>query len=155
MSFKNTLFFTETLRKWPIGIATDRVCTKPYTIEPANSEEKPVHLSVGDIVWVPICGLLADPKYFTNPEKFDPERFNEENKQDINPYAFLPFGVGPRNCIASRFALLECKIIFFYLLTNFELVPVKRTLIPMKLSKSSVELRAEGGNWLGFKRITK
>ncbi|KAI4462852.1 cytochrome p450 [Holotrichia oblita] len=40
-----------------------------------------------------------DPEYFSNPDKFIPERFSEENL----PNTYLPFGLGPRNCIGDRF----------------------------------------------------
>jgi cytochrome P450 family 9 len=44
-----------------------------------------------------------DPKYYPNPEVFDPERFSEKNKHNIKPFTFSPFGVGPRACIGKVF----------------------------------------------------
>lgn len=145
--------FSETLRKWPIAIALDRVCTKPYTIQPVNPSEKPLHINKGDNLWIPTFGIHHDPKYYPQPDKFDPERFNDENKHNINPYTYSPFGLGPRNCIGSRFALMEFKTLFFHLLHNFEIVPVKRTQIPVKFSKDLFNIKAEGGNWLGIKPL--
>lgn len=40
-----------------------------------------------------------DPKYFPKPEVFDPERFNDENKKNIVPGSYIPFSIGPRNCV--------------------------------------------------------
>ena len=40
-----------------------------------------------------------DPKIYENHDKFDPERFSDENKHKIKPSTFIPFGFGPRNCI--------------------------------------------------------
>ncbi|CAG9824140.1 unnamed protein product [Phaedon cochleariae] len=144
---------SETLRKWPGAIAVDRICTKPYTIEPTLPGEKPVHIKKGTVMWLPIIAIHNDPKFYPNPDKFDPERFSEENKGDINPYAYLPFGLGPRNCIGSRFALLENKTVMFHILRHFEFVPTGKSRIPLTLSKRSFNLLAEGGFWFGLKRV--
>ncbi|CAH1376298.1 unnamed protein product [Tenebrio molitor] len=146
---------SEALRKWPPAIAVDRVCTKPYTIEPKTPDEKPVHLENNSLIWLPIMGLHRDPQYWPDPDRFDPERFSEENKANINSYAFLPFGSGPRNCMGSRFALLETKTLFFYILSRFEIVPVEKTQIPLQLSRKTFNVTAEKGFWLGFKRRVK
>ena len=129
---------SETLRKWPNSIAVDRICTKPYTIEAKYPDEKPIHLEKNDVVWLPIFGLHRDPQYYPEPEHFDPERFNDDNKANINPYTYLPFGSGPRNCIGSRFALLETKTLFFYILSHFGIVPVENTQMPLVLSKNNL-----------------
>lgn len=115
--------------------------------------EKNLQLEKGDTIWIPVFGIHHDPEYYAEPEKFDPERFNDENKRNIKPYTYLPFGVGPRNCIGSRFALLECKTLFYHLLLNFEIVPIKQTVIPLILSKSFFNVKPEGGQWLGLKPI--
>lgn len=143
----------ETLRKWPAGNILDRMCTKPYTIEPKYPDEKPLHLKVGDFFWVPVFGIHRDPKYYPEPEKFDPERFSDENKHKINPYTYIPFGIGPRNCIGSRFALLEVKTVMFYLLSHFEIVPTKKTTIPEKICKKSLMLSIKDGFHLGLKPL--
>ncbi|KAK4882967.1 hypothetical protein RN001_006286 [Aquatica leii] len=141
---------SETLRKWPPGVITDRVCVKPYTIEPVKDGELPLHIEKGRILWIPVFGLHRDHKYFINPERFDPERFNEENKSKIHPYAYLPFGIGPRSCIASRFALMETKVLYFYLLAKFNIVIVDKTVVPLKVAKSAFQLTSQGGFWLGL-----
>nr|CAI5847744.1 unnamed protein product [Callosobruchus analis] len=144
---------SETLRKWPNNVASDRVCTKPYTIEPSKPGEIPIHLKKGDTIWMPIYGLHHDYRYFPHPERFDPERFSDENKDKIVPYSYLPFGAGPRNCIGSRFALLETKAVLFHLLSQFEIVPINKTQIPLKLNKKSFNFVAENGFWLGLMKL--
>nr|QTM97431.1 Cytochrome P450 [Sitophilus oryzae] len=145
---------SEVLRKWPVAVALDRVCTKPYVIKPKNPGEPTIHLAKGAAVWIPVHGIHMDPEKYPDPEKFEPERFNDENKDRINPYVYLPFGTGPRNCIGSRFALLELKALLYKTLLNFEIVPTKKTRIPLVLTKD-ISVRAEGGYWLGLKRINK
>lgn len=62
-----------------------------------------------------------DPKIFENPDKFWPERFAvERNSEKQNPFAYVPFSAGPRNCIGQKFAMLEMKSIITKLLRNFE-----------------------------------
>jgi cytochrome P450 family 9 len=146
------LYLLETLRKWPITPFVNRVCTIPYTVEPKEPHEQPISFKKDAIVMLPIYGLHHDPKYFPDPERFDPERFNETNKPKITPYTFVPFGAGPRKCIGYRFALLEIKVLFFYLLSKFEVVPTEKTQIPVKLSKKSLNMTPEEGLWVELKR---
>ncbi|XP_072397933.1 cytochrome P450 9e2-like [Diabrotica undecimpunctata] len=144
---------SECLRKWPAMPTLDRLCTKPYTIQPVLPEEQPVQLKPGDIVSLPIYSIHHDPELFPDPETFDPERFSEENKADIKPYSYMPFGLGPRNCIGSRFALLETKILFFYILRYFKIVPIEKTDIPIKLDKNVFQFVPSKGITVGFERI--
>jgi cytochrome P450 len=51
--------------------------------------------------------LHHDPRSFPEPERFLPERFAPAARASIPPYAYLPFGVGPRTCIASRVATMQ------------------------------------------------
>lgn len=95
----------ETLRLFPPIPIGERVCTKPYTLPGTD-----VTLEPGTIVQFPIWSLHHDAKYWPEPEVFKPERFLPENKADIKGFTHVPFGMGPRNCIAMRFALMEAKV---------------------------------------------
>jgi len=55
----------------------------------------------GTQIFVPTLGLHHDPKYYPDPERFDPERFNEEEKKKRPHFSYLPFGEGPRICIGK------------------------------------------------------
>ncbi|KAF5291527.1 hypothetical protein FQR65_LT01840 [Abscondita terminalis] len=148
------MVISETLRKWPIGFMIDRICVKDYTIEPVNPWEKNVVIEKGALIQIPIVGLHRDPKYFPDPDKFDPERFSEDNKQNIESFTYLPFGSGPRICIASRFALLESKVLMFYLLAKFDLIKIDRTLYPMKVGGQLFNIVPPNGVWLGIRPRT-
>lgn len=96
------MYFTESLRKWPPAIIADRRVTKKYTI-PHSDNSPALTLDKDQLVWIPIYALHRDPNIYPNPEKFDPERFSDENKNSIDPYTYLAFGSGPRNCIGKLF----------------------------------------------------
>nr|ATP15900.1 cytochrome P450 [Spodoptera exigua] len=146
---------SEALRLWPPAVTLDRICTKDYNMgKPNPKSEKDFILRKGTGVWIPAYAFHRDPQYFPNPDKFDPERFSEENKHTINPTTYMPFGVGPRNCIGSRFALCEMKVMAYQILREMEVSPCEKTCIPAKLSKNTFNLRLEGGHWLKFKQRT-
>lgn len=146
------LLLAEVLRKWPGVIASDRLVTKPYTIQPVLPHEKPVHLEVGDNILLPIFAFHRDPKYFENPDKFDPERFSPENKHKIDPNAYIPFGAGPRYCTATRLSMLLMKMIYYHMIKNFEIVPVDKTLTNLEMDKDALSLYPVGGFPLGLKK---
>jgi len=138
----------ETLRLWPVATFLDRVCAEDFELPPALPGDKPFLLKKGMNVWFPAYGLHRDPKYFEKPDEFYPERFLDENKKDINPYVYIPFGIGPRMCIGNRFALLQTKVVLFHLLARCELKMCTKTTYPMRLSKTSITILADGGFWL-------
>lgn len=139
------MVLNETLRYYPPALMTDRVCSKEYQL-PEPVEGCPGYkVEKGMVLFISVGGLHHDPKYFVDPHKFDPERFSEERKHEINPYAYIPFGVGPRRCIGDRFALMENKILFVRLIRNFEIKLSPKTKYPMVFDKASVNMRPENG----------
>lgn len=63
--------------------------------------------------------LHRNPRYWENPEGFDPERFNEANSHQRPKFSYLPFGQGPRQCIGMNLALMEIKIILSMVLQHY------------------------------------
>ncbi|KFQ31702.1 Cytochrome P450 3A29, partial [Mesitornis unicolor] len=116
----------ESLRLFPPGGRIERVCKKTV-------ELNGVTIPKGMVVVIPAYVLHRDPEYWPEPEEFRPERFSKESKESIDPYTFLPFGAGPRNCIGMRFALLVVKVAVVVLLQNFSFRTCKDTPIPLVL----------------------
>ncbi|XP_069889707.1 cytochrome P450 3A9-like [Dipodomys merriami] len=116
----------EVLRLYPIAGRLERACK-------ADVEINGVVIPKNTVVMVPTYALQRDAKYWPEPEEFRPERFSKKNKESINPYIYMPFGVGPRNCIGMRFALMNIKLALVRLMQNFSFQPCKETQIPLKL----------------------
>lgn len=140
---------SEALRMWPPAVVSDRYCVKDYMYDDGAGTR--FIIDKDTTLWIPTIAIHRDPKYYPNPDKFDPERFNEQNRNNINIGSYLPFGVGPRNCIGSRLALMEVKTIVYYLLKNFSFEPTEKTEIPLRMSKNMFALQAEKGVWLELK----
>lgn len=140
---------SETLRKWPPAVVTDRKCTKEYLLK--SNDGNDVLLKRGDEIYIPIFNIHRDPTFYENPEKFDPERFSDENKRLIQPSTYLPFGLGPRNCIGSRLALMETKAIIFNVLSRFSIVRSENTQDPLQVQKNVLlALQSEKGLFVRF-----
>uniref|UniRef100_A0A8V5HAK4 unspecific monooxygenase n=1 Tax=Melopsittacus undulatus TaxID=13146 RepID=A0A8V5HAK4_MELUD len=75
------------------------------------------------VVMIPAYVLHRDLAYWLEQEEFRPER----REASIDPYTFLPFGAGPRNCIGMRFALLIVKVAVVVLLQHFSFRTFKDT----------------------------
>ncbi|XP_039312296.1 cytochrome P450 9e2 [Solenopsis invicta] len=146
------MVISETLRKHPPAVISDRVCTKKYELPPSQPGCKNVIIEAGSHVILPVFALHRDPKYFPNPNKFDPERFNNENKDNILPCTYLPFGFGPRMCIGNRFALMETKILIVQLLQKFILKTTDKTVEPVVFSKKEFALQPVDGFWIALEK---
>lgn len=68
-----------------------------------------------------------DPRFFANPDAFDPERWREDRVRSgkIPRFAYFPFGGGPRVCVGASFAMLEATLLLAMIQQRFhlELVP--------------------------------
>ncbi|XP_031639717.1 probable cytochrome P450 9f2, partial [Contarinia nasturtii] len=124
---------SELVRKWPAGILTNRVCNKDYELE---LDGRKISIERNTCFIIPIYSIHHNPEIYPNPETFDPERFNDENKKNIKPGSYLPFGIGPRACIGYRMAVMDLKVVFFKLLQQFNIQPHEKTEIPLKIGNS-------------------
>ncbi|XP_061938628.1 cytochrome P450 4C1-like [Apis cerana] len=81
-------------------------------------------IPANNIINIQIFNTHRDPKFWPNPDKFDPDRFLPENSKGRHPFAYIPFSAGPRNCIGQRFAILELKTYLALLLYNYYFEPI-------------------------------
>ena len=94
------------------------------------------------LLYVPVYAIHHDPDNFPNPEQFKPDRFMPENKSNIIPYTFLPFGTGPRNCVGMRFALMNIKTAVVNILAKYRFTRTENTKITFEYKKFIVFTQA-------------
>lgn len=142
----------EVLRLYPPVFILDRVCVKSIDLPPSTPQSSKLTVTPGSIFWVLAYAMQRDPKYFPNPDAFDPERFSDANKDNIVNYTFSPFGIGPRKCIAERFALMEIKLLLTRLLHRFIIKPTANSTRKIIIDRNNVTLFPKGGVWLKFEK---
>uniref|UniRef100_A0A8C2WB40 Cytochrome P450 3A n=1 Tax=Cyclopterus lumpus TaxID=8103 RepID=A0A8C2WB40_CYCLU len=116
----------ESLRLYPIAARLERVAK-------ATVEINGLVIPKGMVILVPTWPMHRDPNLWPEPEEFKPERFSKENKEAIDPYMYMPFGAGPRNCIGMRFALVMMKLALVEILQKFSFSVCKETEIPLEM----------------------
>lgn len=117
----------EAMRLYPPAWITDRVAVEDDVVDG-------VHIPAGAMIALSIYGVHHSEKYWDAPESFRPARFSKENKATQHPYAYLPFGGGPRLCIGNSFALMEMQLILVQMLRRFEVEAVPgQTILPQAL----------------------
>ncbi|KAL1492264.1 hypothetical protein ABEB36_012739 [Hypothenemus hampei] len=138
----------ESQRKFPPVVSLGRVCMKDYHLRKTD-----VIIEKGTQVAVSTFGLGMDPGYFPDPEKFDPERFSPAAKANRHPYLHIPFGEGPRNCIGSRFGLMQTRIGLVRLLTNFKFTLSAKTQLPLTFGNRTLLLKSNETLYLKAENI--
>jgi cytochrome P450 len=125
---------SETLRLYPPFWMIDRIALE-------DDEIMGVHIPKGAMVIPYIYGTHRNTDLWDDPERFDPDRFSKENRKR-HPFAYIPFGGGPRICVGNNMAIVNILLILFTVLRDwdFEMADDKEIGInPMML------LRPDGG----------
>jgi cytochrome P450 len=139
-----TQVILEALRLYPPFWMVDRM---------ALSDDRVGDLFIprGSTVVVFIYGAHHSPRYWENPENFDKERFTKVKEKLQTPFAYLPFGAGPRGCIGGNYAMLQILMILSVLLRkyDFRLVPGQTIA-----ARPMVILRPEHGIRMTFTEAT-
>lgn len=111
----------ESLRLLPPGLWFLRVNTAPTQLGPYEVPEG------RRILWTPVVAH-RNPDLYPEPARFRPARW--ENL-DPGPYAYLPFGGGPRRCLGATFALTEMKIVLPMILQRFRVAVPSRARVDL------------------------
>jgi len=131
----------ETLRLYPSVPLIAR-----QTVEDTQIKEKILPAGTGVVI---IASMVhRDPRYWDNPEVFNPDRFMDGEVK--HPYAYIPFSAGSRNCIGQRFAMMEEKCITARILREFKVKSKLRT-DQLRLSAELI-IRPKFGNHIMFQK---
>ncbi|XP_057295262.1 cytochrome P450 4C1-like [Hydractinia symbiolongicarpus] len=79
----------------------------------------------GTEIALDVYALHLNPEYWDEPKTFNPDRFGQEKFLKRNPYSYIPFSAGSRNCIGQKFAMLEEKVFLFHIMKNFRLTSIQ------------------------------
>ncbi|KAL3266988.1 hypothetical protein HHI36_011136 [Cryptolaemus montrouzieri] len=104
----------ETWRLHPPVSSIGRLLTKDIVLPNGGYLEK------GTNVWFYITMIHRDPKFYPEPEIFNPNNFLPERVKERPPQVFMPFGFGTRKCFGNIFAKLVIKTILCHLMRNYQ-----------------------------------
>ncbi|XP_077520524.1 cytochrome P450 3A14-like [Amblyomma americanum] len=139
----------ETYRLYPPGITfVTRQAKEDF-------EYKGLKFEAGTCFMVPQFQIQRDPRYWPNPLEFNPDRFAPENEASIKKMAFVPFGVGPRNCVGQRIAVLQAKYTVARLLQKYRLELGPSQLGAMKMGSRAMLSVPARGPWIKIHRHQK
>jgi cytochrome P450 len=113
-----TQVIQEGLRLYPPFWMIDRMAV-------ADDRVGDIAIPRGSMVIVYVYGAHHAPRYWPEPETFDPDRFIKGTEKQRTPFTYLPFGGGPRGCIGNHYAMLQILMILSDLLRkyDFQLAP--------------------------------
>lgn len=137
----------EGMRMYPPVPMLQRSASEDYKLPGTN-----VVLPKNTTVAFPIYSFHHDPKNYPKPENYDPERFSPQEVAKRHPFAFLPFGEGPRNCIGERFGMMQVKVGMVYLIANYRFTLNSKTQ-PITFTKEAFVLTPETSLYFDIEQI--
>jgi cytochrome P450 len=127
----------ESMRLYPPAWAVGRQAIAPFE---AGGYEFPAGTSIAILQWT----TQRDPRFFADPEVFDPERWSPEGaRYRVLPrFAYFPFGGGPRVCVGAGFAMMEAILLLATTAQRFRMSLAPKQKVRML---PSVTLRPKHG----------
>lgn len=130
---------------------TMRLCPPAWGIERRATEADTLggyEVPAGTSVWLPLLLLHRHPRYWANPEGFDPDRFLPDVASTRPAHAYLPFGAGPRMCIGASFASMEAVLAIATLVRKYDLellegIDIRPVAGMVYRPETSVEMRVK------------
>ena len=105
----------ESMRLYPPAWCLARTVIKEFELDRYRI---PARANVVMSQWI----MHRDPRFYSDPEKFDPDRWSHANSQKVVPkFAYFPFGGGPRQCIGASFAMMEAVLLLATIASRFQL----------------------------------
>lgn len=95
---------TESMRLYPPAWMVGRRAVEPYRL---GDYRLPARSIVVMSQWV----VHRDPRFFDRPDRFEPARWTPAFRAALPPFAYFPFGGGPRRCIGEPFAWMELVLL--------------------------------------------
>jgi enediyne biosynthesis protein E7 len=130
--------FMEAMRMYPSGIWLPRNAA-------VDGELRGYSIRAGTAVMCSPYLVHHDPRAWTDPERFDPERFAEGSDQPRGRHAYMPFGLGQHMCIGQHLALLEGTLALARVVQRWHLAPISGREPAMKISTT---MSTKAGIWL-------
>jgi cytochrome P450 len=125
----------ETIRLYPAIYVVPRRAIAPCQVDGYTIRN-------GALVLVNIYNVHRDPRWYENPELFDPERWTQEMKDGLPRYAYCPFGAGPHSCLGQAFAWTEAMLVMSVLAQRWKARVVPGHTVGLN---ALVNLRPRGG----------
>ncbi|XP_061392606.1 probable cytochrome P450 6u1 [Musca vetustissima] len=138
----------ETLRKHSPYPFLLRLTTKDYELP--NSV---FMLQQGNHLIIPISAIHNDSTYYPNPDKFDPEHFHSTAVEKRPACAFLPYGMGPRACIAQYFIQQQMLLCLVTLLQRYAFTTCEETTIPLTYDNAKLLKKPKNDIWLAMEKL--
>jgi len=110
----------ETMRLYPPAWSVARAAIADFELE---GYRIPAGANIVMSQWI----MHRDPRFFSEPEEFDPDRWSPSACQNLPRFAYFPFGGGPRQCIGASFATTEAVLILATIARKYHLVLVEKT----------------------------